>query len=47
MVRRTLEGMRDLAALSELGATEVILDLNLSPGAEDAERVLDAFAPSR
>jgi alkanesulfonate monooxygenase SsuD/methylene tetrahydromethanopterin reductase-like flavin-dependent oxidoreductase (luciferase family) len=47
VVRRTLEGMRDLAALSGHGVTEVILDLNLSPGAGDAERVLEAFAPSR
>lgn len=47
VVRRTLEGMRDLDELAAQGVTEVILDLNLSPGAGDAERVLDAFAPTR
>jgi probable F420-dependent oxidoreductase len=47
VVRRTLEGMRELDDLAALGVTEVILDLNLSPGAEDPERVLEAFAPTR
>jgi hypothetical protein len=39
----------DLAALRAQGVTEVFLDLNLSPraGAEYAERVLEAFAPTR
>ena len=48
VVRRTLQGMGE-AMLEELraqGVTEVILDLNFSPEA-DAERVLDAFAPTR
>jgi probable F420-dependent oxidoreductase len=47
VVRRTLEGLRELDDLAALGVTEVILDLNLSPGAEDPERVLEAFAPTR
>jgi probable F420-dependent oxidoreductase len=49
VVRRTLDGMRDLALedLAAQGVTEVILDLNLSAGAEDPERVLEAFAPTR
>jgi probable F420-dependent oxidoreductase len=49
VVRRTLEGMRELALedLAAQGVTDVILDLNLSPGAHDAERVLEAFAPTR
>jgi len=47
VVRRTLEGMRDLEELTAQGVTEVILDLNLSPGADDAERVLETFAPTR
>jgi probable F420-dependent oxidoreductase len=47
VVRRTLEGMRDLEELAAQGVTEVILDLNLSAGAVDAERVLEAFAPTR
>ena len=39
----------ELAALRAHGVTEVILDLNFSPGVdlEYAERVLDAFAPTR
>ena len=46
----------DVAALGALGVTEVFLDLNLSPGFPDleaaaalehAERVLEAFAPTR
>ena len=46
----------DLAALRAQGVTEVFLDLNLAPGFSDldadvafehAERVLDAFAPTR
>ena len=39
----------ELAALRALGVTEVFLDLNFSPGmtAADAERVLEAFAPTR
>jgi probable F420-dependent oxidoreductase len=52
--RRPLHGTReqvldDLAALGAQGVTEVFLDLNLSPrvDAEYAERVLDAFAPTR
>jgi probable F420-dependent oxidoreductase len=57
--RRPLQGTReqvlgDLVALRAQGVTEVFLELNLSPriddaGAalEDAERVLDAFAPTR
>src|SRR5262249_54489985 len=32
VVRRTLDGMRDFDELAALGVTEVILDLNLSPG---------------
>jgi probable F420-dependent oxidoreductase len=44
VVRRTLAGMRELEELAALGVTEVILDLNLSPGAGDPERVLEAFA---
>jgi probable F420-dependent oxidoreductase len=47
VVRRTLEGMHDLEALAAQGVTEVILDLNLSPGADDVERVLEAFATKR
>jgi probable F420-dependent oxidoreductase len=50
VVRRTLEGMRNLAMdeLAAQGVTEVILDLNLSDGGgDDAERVLEAFAPTR
>ncbi len=49
VVRRTLEGMRatSLEELAALGVTEVILDLNLSPGGDDAESVLEAFAPTR
>ena len=49
VVRRTLEGMREpaLEDLAAQGVTEVILDLNLSTGAEDPERVLEAFAPTR
>ena len=53
--RRPLQGTReqmldDLAALRAQGVTEVFLDLNLSPRIPDveyAERVLDAFAPTR
>jgi len=52
--RRPLQGTReqvlgDLAALRAQGVTEVFLDLNFSPrvDAEYAERVLDAFAPTR
>jgi probable F420-dependent oxidoreductase len=52
--RRPLQGTReqvlgDLARLREQGVTEVFFDLNLSPraGVEYAERVLDAFAPTR
>jgi alkanesulfonate monooxygenase SsuD/methylene tetrahydromethanopterin reductase-like flavin-dependent oxidoreductase (luciferase family) len=46
----------DLAALGAQGVTEVFVDLNLSPGFADleagaalehAERVLEAFAPTR
>ena len=38
----------ELAALRAQGVTEVFLDLNLSPGdVDDAERVLEAFAPTR
>jgi probable F420-dependent oxidoreductase len=44
VVRRTLEGMHELEELAAQGVTEVILDLNLSPRAGDAERVLEAFA---
>ena len=54
VVRRPLHGTQeqfldDLAALRAQGVTEVILDLNFSPQAdvEYAERVLDAFAPTR
>jgi alkanesulfonate monooxygenase SsuD/methylene tetrahydromethanopterin reductase-like flavin-dependent oxidoreductase (luciferase family) len=49
VVRRTLEGMRALSleALAAQGVTEVILDLNLSPAAGDADRVLETFAPTR
>ena len=55
VVRRPLEGTREqvlhqLARLRAQGVTEVILDLNLSrriPDAAYAERVLDAFAPTR
>ena len=54
MVRRPLQGTREqvldeLVALRAQGVTEVFLDLNLSPGVdvEYAERVLDAFAPTR
>jgi probable F420-dependent oxidoreductase len=46
VVRRTLAGMDDLAALRAQGVTEVLLDLNLSPPA-DVERVLEDFAPTR
>jgi alkanesulfonate monooxygenase SsuD/methylene tetrahydromethanopterin reductase-like flavin-dependent oxidoreductase (luciferase family) len=46
VVRRSLAGMRELGDLAALGVTEVILDLNLSPGA-DAERALEEFAPMR
>jgi len=59
--RRPLHGTReqvlgDLVALGAQGATEVFLDLNLSPRTHSAdaeaalayaERVLDAFAPTR
>ena len=48
VVRLTREQTRDeLAALRAQGVTEVFLDLNLSPrvDADDAERVLEAFAP--
>jgi hypothetical protein len=46
-VRRT--HLDDRAALEALGVTEVILDLNFTPGmdVEHAERVLDAHAPRR
>ena len=54
VVRRALQGtddpsLDDLAALRAQGVTEVILDLNFSPQAdlESAERVLEAFAPTR
>ena len=54
VVRRPLQGTREatldeLAALRAQGVTEVILDLNFSPAAdlEHAERVLDAFTPTR
>jgi probable F420-dependent oxidoreductase len=50
VVRRTLEGMRatSLEELAAQGVTEVILDLNLSPGGGgDPDRVLEAFAPTR
>lgn len=47
VVRRTPETMPPLGELAALGVTEVILDLNLSARAEDAERVLEAFAPTR
>ena len=50
VVRLTREpALEDLAALRAQGVTEVLLDLNLSPGVdvEDAERVLEAFAPTR
>jgi probable F420-dependent oxidoreductase len=49
VVRRTLQDMRGLALeeLAAQGVTEVILDLNLSSAAGDAERVLEAFAPTR
>ena len=54
VVRRPLQGTREqvldeLAALRAQGVTEVFLDLNLSPGVDvdDAERVLEAFAPTR
>jgi probable F420-dependent oxidoreductase len=49
VVRRTLDGMREptMEDLAAAGVTEVILDLNLSPGADDAERVLETFAPTR
>jgi probable F420-dependent oxidoreductase len=50
VVRLTREpALEDLAALRAQGVTEVFLDLNLSPGVdvEDAERVLEAFAPTR
>jgi alkanesulfonate monooxygenase SsuD/methylene tetrahydromethanopterin reductase-like flavin-dependent oxidoreductase (luciferase family) len=36
----------ELAAFRAQGVTEVFLDLNLSPGV-DADRVLEAFAPTR
>ena len=41
--------LADLAALRAQGVTEVFLDLNLSPrvSLEYAERVLEAFAPTR
>ena len=49
-----LQGTREqvldeLVALRAQGVTEVFLDLNLSPGVdvEDAERVLETFAPTR
>ena len=48
VVRLTREHTRDeLVALRAQGVTEVFLDLNLSPrvDADDAERVLEAFAP--
>ena len=47
VVRRT--HLDDVAALEALGVTEVILDLNFTPGmdVEHAERVLDAHAPRR
>ena len=51
VVRRPLPATLDeLAALRAQGVTEVILDLNLSPRIPDveyAERVLEAFAPTR
>ena len=50
VVRRAGEPTLDeLARLRAHGVTEVILDLNFSPGVdvEYAERVLDAFAPTR
>jgi alkanesulfonate monooxygenase SsuD/methylene tetrahydromethanopterin reductase-like flavin-dependent oxidoreductase (luciferase family) len=55
VARRPLQGTREqvldeLVALRAQGVTEVFLDLNLSPRAVDveyAERVLDAFAPTR
>jgi probable F420-dependent oxidoreductase len=51
VIRRTLDGMRGLALdeLAAQGVTEVILDLNLSPGVDagNAERVLETFAPRR
>ena len=54
VARRPLQGtheamLDELAALRAQGVTEVILDLNFSPqaDAEYAERVLDAFAPTR
>jgi probable F420-dependent oxidoreductase len=46
LVRLTREQTRDeLAALRAQGVTEVFLDLNLAPR-DDAERVLEAFAPA-
>jgi alkanesulfonate monooxygenase SsuD/methylene tetrahydromethanopterin reductase-like flavin-dependent oxidoreductase (luciferase family) len=46
VVRLTREQTRDeLVALRAQGVTEVFLDLNLSPDVDDAERVLEAFAP--
>ena len=47
VVRRT--HLDDLSALGAMGVTEVILDLNFTPGIdlEHAERVLETFAPTR
>jgi len=54
VVRRPLQGSREqvldeLVALRAQGVTEVFLDLNLTPGVDydDAERVLETFAPTR
>jgi probable F420-dependent oxidoreductase len=54
VVRRPLRGTREemldeLATLRALGVTEVFIDLNHSPraDAEYADRVLEAFAPTR
>ncbi|WP_028066833.1 TIGR03619 family F420-dependent LLM class oxidoreductase [Solirubrobacter soli] len=44
VVRRTLETMPPLEELAALGVSEVILDLNLSSGADDPDDVLEAFA---
>ena len=54
VARRALHGTREpaldeLVALRAQGVTEVFLDLNLSPRVDldDAERVLETFAPTR
>jgi probable F420-dependent oxidoreductase len=49
VVRVTREpSLEELTALRAQGVTEVFLDLNLSPRTvEDAERVLEAFAPTK